>query len=299
METKKTAVVIRYTDYESGVPKSYTTDYAYNEYGELTGLSTYQTGGRKERTQIWEYDARGNRIKDISVNLITGRSRTIVTDYSRDNRQLKQTETDQDGNILFRTEWSYDNDGHLSSKTITSDSSQTKTFYLYYPDGKVRRETALKADGTIDTVHEYDYDSRGDQTSAAWFDENGELKSLKMYAYNELDQKTGYEQYSDGRLDYYEKYEYDDAGNLTLEVAFNENDEITAFTERKYDRYNNRIESNSYRVTVPGSDEIELNYSSSEKLTYDKDGFVLRREYYWNGELSGVSEYMVIEVKTR
>ena len=59
------------------------------------------------------------------------------------------------------------------------------------------------------------------------------------------------------------------------------------------------IETNSYRVPVPGSAGIELKSSASYKLTYDKDGFILRREYYWNGELSGVSEYMVIEVKTR
>lgn len=166
--------------------------------------------------------------------------------YNEKDELVKQTDYDENGNVVNKYEYEYDENGTLIYETAYIDGAKS---------------------------HEYEYDHQGNMTSETTYNPDGSVSASATHAYT-----YDNDYYSDGRpsvetcyIDslegYYYSKHYDMRGNLVESFYRGENPVTTTY---EYDANGNCISSYEHSSHVP----IRRN-------TYDTNGNLISEIHYY------------------
>jgi hypothetical protein len=217
------------------------------------------------------YDSRGNLIYD------SYRGRELedtlrVTAYKYDDKNNAIEET-RDGNVVRRSEYTYDNTGHVTKRTIWNHGIRQQHEFTLNDKGKVledtcscgRRTERYNAAGNVAEAAEFNqdgsqfvketYNDKGDMTEAVVYghgDPRGHLyhSARTVYTYDEAGHITKEEEYdSSGHLSLRTVYMYDEAGHRSEELEYGSNgDTLFQRSTFKYDEKGLVIESSQFNA---------------------------------------------------
>ena len=215
------------------VSKDTVFDYEYDQNKRL--VKTLYNGSLNNE---YEYDDKGNLIKHTSW---LGKYPQFGYEYAYDDqgRMIKEVvlRGNPDFNILelsYTTEYTYDKDGNMTSRTWTyQNGSTTRTDYTYDKDGNLIREET----GAV--VVEYVYDNKGNIL------EEKNNSTTVQYTYDQnghLTQKIS-KNLTSGYVEYSFIYEYDGNGNVIKETQESQmNGPYKGVTSYTYDKNGNLIQ---------------------------------------------------------
>ena len=202
---------------------------SYDEYGDpsVTTFRTYYENG-KER-EFSRYDEEG---------LLREKR-----EYNENGDTLLHLQNNADGTPLQNTYYEYFSDGKIRCyETHSFSGSEIKiknAYYQYDENGKILVETEKYEYGESKTVYKYDA--------------NGQKIEVKAIDINGKEQKT--------------VYEYDENGNKTLEMEYNQSNELTEKRIWEYDASGNTV-----FFELSGRSNGELVVKSRTRSTYDANG---------------------------
>lgn len=161
-------------------------------------------------------------------------------------------------------------------------------FYLYDSDGRVEKVYADKNSLCNHNPEE-----------ELFYDEQGNVSSMLKYEYKDDEPVIMIDYDADGKLSAIYRHDYDEKGNQTGLIEYNNKGEVDNFGIYEYDKDNNVV-TLSYDgtgkltdVSKQTSNDINIFYSTegkyknAEKTEYkeDKDGnIVSQKTYWWNSK---------------
>ncbi|QIR40677.1 hypothetical protein HCG51_30950 [Tolypothrix sp. PCC 7910] len=294
--------------------KGQVTQYSYNTYGELTGIThangtsqtfSYDLSGNvvqaKERsgdTFQYTYDSQGKLTRKTfddgtfesytynangKISAITKGSSTISFGYDTENRLTKVTYPN--GRWL---QYTYDTTGR---RTKMVDQSGFTVNYNYDSENRLTGLTNASGGSLITYTYDavgrlsretngngtyttYTYDAADQLTDISNYTANGTVNSYQRYAYNNLGRKTSVTT-AEGKT----TYEYDASGQLTRAFLDYTNASLTDQDLRYvYDGAGNRISSTVNGVTTNYTANNLNQYTQvgSATYTYDADGNLIK-----------------------
>lgn len=260
------------TDADGNVDESYV--YGYNEKGEqIRREYTYILGESITATDVeeYEYDAKGNRVKEIIRYDGGGIDWIIESTYDDEGNILSYKEYDDD--TLYFREYEYDSDKKLTKETLHSidenenDSITSSVEYIYDSDKNLIEETSYGEDGTESMKTKYEYNDMGDKVSDSidfyeYADMLGYTNALNKYEYDDQNRLSLSTRYEDGQLVSKLVTEYDDNGNILRETKYDENDSLESITDYKYMLLQDYLDSEKNDIT---EQEMEENQPTDEE----------------------------------
>lgn len=177
-------------------------------------------------------------------------------EYDASGNLIKETKYDP----LEWTEYTYDLDGKLLTETRYSDREGIETQYINTYDGfgnMIKREHNHYTDGVVNPDysdwHEYEYDSDGRVIIRRFGD-------------------------WDGLSPVFDRFEYDEKGNLIKDIDTSDTNVPNYWTEYEYDSSGNKIKEGTY--------DGDGNRGWWREFTYDADGnCTVAKEYESDGTL--------------
>lgn len=190
----------------------------------------------------------------------------------------------------------------------------------YNPDGTTKSSYTYSSNGDVKHFSEYDYDAQGNMIEERHYFNQGELSFKREYLPGEKTRKTTYnydgsfwvEEFapdgkvigeysydSNGQLEYFYEYTYDNEGNKATESQYTNNGTLSV--KKEYGYYG--VEQ-AYHYTESGEIKfrIETKYEAyGEALIekcYDSDNNLLAERPYTGGE-AGEIIYYVTDSKLR
>lgn len=257
------------TDADGNVEESYV--YGYNEKGEQIRreyISSWDILGESITTtdvEEYEYDAKGNRVKEIIR--YDGRDTDWIIESTYDDEGNILSYKEYDGDILYFREYEYDSDKKLTKETLHSidenenDSITSSTEYTYDSDKNLIEETRYSDDGTESMKTKYEYNDMGDKVSDSIdfyeyaADTLGYTNVLNEYEYDDQNRLSLSTRYEDGQLVSKVVTEYDDNGNILRETKYDENDSLESITEYKYMLLQDYLDSEKNDITEQEMEE--------------------------------------------
>lgn len=261
-------------DADGNITTSYV--YQYNEKGEQI---------RCERTSIWEditgtsirtyieeyeYDANGNKIKEISYYDGEDTPEKIIEyTYDEEGKQLSEKEYENDS-IVSLIALTYDSDKNMIKK-IFYDENNTLVLtreYTYDSDKNLIEEIGYDEDGAEYMKATYEYNDMGDIVSES-FDYSDKLasiygytNSLDKYEYDDKNRLSLLTVYADDQLAFKVITEYDDNDNILKETTYDENESLEYTTEYKYMLLQDYLDNKENNITEQKTEE---NQSTDEE----------------------------------
>lgn len=253
-------------------------EYEYDREGRL--LRHLGDGIIDYNDREYEYDAEGNCIKESRFK-VSGKEKILKTlkswvnyHYGKDEagRPIR-TEREYDKNGRLREERVYDSEENWLKRTVYRESGLPWFAFEYDPSGRQYWAADYDDEGHVERQYRGDYDEYG---SVILYDTcDGEGNPIL----DDGDCDCGpdvFELY--GRR--YE-YEFDEAGNLIMQTAFDENGKQTGHMENSYDERGNLIREALY--------DAENTLREYEEYSYDEKGNLeWEYSYYDDYEERGV-----------
>ncbi len=169
--------------------------------------------------------------------------------------------------LLSKSEIDYNADGDVDTVSV----------YSYDSDGnRLSKKTDIGVDGSIDTLYTYTYDSNSNLLSEKReYRANNGINDLTIYTYdgnaNRLSKE--YDRYADGKIDHVEIYTYDTSGNRLTAESDREPDGVTdSKVIYSYDVNGNRL-SEEYDDNADGIAESKV------INTYNNNGNLLSKKF--------------------
>ena len=189
---------------------------------------------------------------------------------------------------------------YLPEKAIETDSNGTvTTTYVYDKRGNVTEETVISRFGEKQ-ITKNEYDKHGKLLSSAICTDDGDVKSLSSYTYDESGNLLTQEEYREGELVYKQEITYNENGDK-LSVSSPASMWIYEYNEK------GMLSSLLTLYQNAGtSDRNDYTYDEDDRLTKhiftDQDGSIIVKEFVYfdggkivteteNGKISGVMVY--------
>lgn len=225
----------------------------------LTKDTLYDTYGNIQTESEYEYDAKGNRIKEVSSGIYGGSMR--FWEYDEWGNEIRSVWCDEEGKVNTKWEYAYNAQGNLVKET----------HYNY------------DANGDIGSVFIITYDEYGNEINRLHKDSEGERDSDESeYGYDEQGNIIREYNYSNGKLWQWTEYEYDEQGNEIKNVSYRADGSKSSWEEKRYDIKGNLVEESSYADTL-GNRKTEYEY--------DTKGNVLKQIGYYEGDVRYIYEF--------
>ncbi len=213
----------------------------YNDKGDITEETKYNEEGSVEWKDIYTYNDRGKLIE--YKNCFQDNSICNRRTYQYDDRDSLIVEKNYrtDGSLIFKTVSEYDLSGNLTKETHYKSEDSVSSYYLYKYDDRNRKieETSFFADGRMYNTENVNYKEDGTRTVLKWedkeqiWDDIGAIVQEYIHKpeYNGVFTKTIYKDdrrieeisyNSDDSVNFRIKYIYDEYGNLTDRLFYNE-----------------------------------------------------------------------------
>lgn len=171
--------------------------------------------------------------------------------------------------------YAYDEKGNvISEKKEDSTKGESKYAYVYNENGQIQ----VKFWGSVDEYDTYQYNEDGTVKQYCWYD-NGELKRTKEYEYDTHGNETEVVEkvyLTDGEVIVSNKVTknlYDDNGNETVTIAYDEEGKEEFRSCMEYDDNNRAIKS---YLLFDG----QTDYLTYETYLYDDNGNIVRSDIY-------------------
>lgn len=197
----------------------------------------------------------------------------------------------EDGEILWRTYFKYDNDANKIEELLFDGDSvlNSRTTFMYdvkgnlveeakydaegalrqklvrrYEGGKQIEEILYDRDGQIEKKLAHAYDATGNKLETSHFAGDGELETKETFVYDAKKNKISQSTYeSDGKLKSKTTHKYDATGNLTEEATYESDGSVLLRLEYRYDTDGNKIEF--ARFMTEGKLEMREKYKYAGK----------------------------------
>ena len=251
---------------------------------ENSGITQTQ-GTRTERVEnkerglyyIDEYDAKDRLVKRTCFNDADVFQWASTNEYDEVGRQTQITMCGEDGFVMSRYVYSYDENGKIISE-IQYDSDGS---YWVYEDGSAAtatKATYYTADGEMLAYNIIEYDANGNRSKLTMYNKNGEVTDTYTYdnGYSSQTSNTATnsgvtskknQEKVDAEDGGYYMITYDNNGNISEKVLYDSNDVIQ---ETYYYEYNGQ-----------GLVISESQYSGNMEMR-----FYITYEYDWDGKLT-------------
>ncbi|HTY10550.1 MAG TPA: hypothetical protein VMF88_05715 [Bacteroidota bacterium] len=182
--------------------------------------------------------------------------------YNPDGYKTEETVYNpNDGSVLVKTNYRYNEGGKLIEETTTKGDAKTKIIYRYDSAGNKKETVAYKQDGTVDRKSVYFYDSENNMVENRGYLSDGRIFSKDLFTYdstgNVVEQLNSISRFT---------YAYDDDGNMTEMI--------------KYGRDFNNVDSAVYNL----ADRVAFVYDSlgnlSSEYVYKPDSSLKARSTF-------------------
>lgn len=243
----------------------------FDEDGTLTGQSEYDENGVLVRSGGIGYTLDGETVQ-LAYH--------YTYRYSDNGDPLEELQIDEDGTVVSRKEWVYDENGNLTSYLDDLGSIVTREAYTYDENGRM-------------TEYEYSHERLF----------SGPYHNRTTYAYDtdgNLSQVIEYREMSYGWIISEETVysDYDGNGNATVEQIKHHSSTATERTENtydengnllsclRYDPYGNLLQKETYQYDAEGREILQESYDAKESTTYrfesayDENGVRTTRGYF-------------------
>lgn len=216
---------------------------------------------------------------------------TSIYNNNEAGQRTEIIKTDQEGNLISTTEFSYNKMNLLTSeiKTDSNGKMVSQTLYKYDSAGKILNEQNLKASDVLKENILYVYDKKGNliEEQRSFGDEKGVEK--KIYAYNSKNQKIEETHYSlRGEINWKFVYAYDNRGNLLVKEALVTPSPNVEYSKEvfEYDEKNREIKKTEFAPDGKIYKGVQYFYNDADKITaslhYNHDGPVSINKYYFD-----------------
>ncbi len=276
---------------------------AFDSDGNITSSKAYDGKNKVRRESTYTYDSKGNKKRDYTEYADGSKNEET---YTNDGKKGAYTSWDKFGNIEYRTDYVYDEDGNITERINYNGNAISGNAVLERDaEGKLLREVVYDVNGVQNSEYKYTYDGHGNQlyysyTSTYYnattqyvdsiigtslrtlsLEDNGELA---VTYYNALGQiQARYAHDASGNETESTEYRYDASGTLLGHntVYYYENGNRT---EYEYDEDYNLLSSISYDGSGAVTERRIPEYN-------DKGQEVATKAYRADGSLSYEQEY--------
>ena len=161
----------------------YAYSYEYNEKGQEIRQNSLDENGRMGNYTIFEYDAKGNRSKEMTYKADGTYYYGHSYVYNENGQIIRSDNLDENGETDEYTISEYDTQGN-KIKTLTYKADGTYYnghAYVYNEKGQRIRDNKLTEDGNIESYSVSEYDEDGNKTLEIDYGSNGLKKSEIRY----------------------------------------------------------------------------------------------------------------------
>ena len=215
-------------------------------------------------TTKYDYDNKGNLIKEIEYNENESISSWYEYEYENGNR-IKRTSRNSDGSISSYYLSEYNNKGNEIKRVSykADESISTRYQYEYDSNGNMTKEVRCSPDGNTCKRYELTYDSNGNMIKNEEFDTQGNL--TENYIYTWSGNKVTYDKYNGTVFSYKAEETYITVNSKKLGTLYirENSDGSKEKREREYDAKGNRTKSIEYKW-----DETTESYVKEWEDTY-------------------------------
>ena len=231
---------------------------------------SYEDGTVAEWNE-YEYDANGNRSKNISYNADGTVSGWKEYEYDANGNEVKNTSYDADGTVSGWNEYECDTNGN-TIRWAEYDANGTAGEWNeseYDEKGneiKAKYCWRISDDEFMRGGYEQEYDSTGNEIKCTYLNEDGTVDFSIEYEYDTSGKKIRETQYdASGSFDEQHLYEYDINGNKIKEICFfMDADTIDMWFKYEYDANGNEIKCNFFKGDGTSDGWTESEYIAME-----------------------------------
>lgn len=286
-------------DKSQEVTKEKTDNCTYTSDGKIASEKIKDEKGNVTKEIKYSYDKSGNQSGKTVTAFDTNGKKTQIEKYNSKGAITESTTYNATGNITNKK--TYENGKVKTSLTNQYDEKGTKTGstqYAYNTDGKIASKTAKDANGKTTKITTWNYDSKKKYSgqTQVFYDTNGKkTKTVKFNSQNVMTDRTTYN--TDGNVKNQKTYEngkiktssdntYDKKGNKTGSTVFNYNSDGKVTTKTVKDKNGKTTKSTAYTYDKNGkqTETTVSDYNSAGKLitktVSDKNGKTTKTTSY-------------------
>ncbi|WP_289058108.1 hypothetical protein [uncultured Mesotoga sp.] len=205
---------------------------------------------------------------------------TLTAEYDESGNTIRESKLSGDGVLEFDYSYQYDSEGNMltmQGKRIVNDSALEHSYeYKYDENGRQIEGIQYSSDGSIISKYSAKYDESGNFVEGNDVQYDSSNSTRYLASYNELGYMTEetkyivfeYKEKEGLQTEFRNEYQYDDLGNLLLEIGYGKYGDFSYKYGYEYDEEGNLIKAYNYSA----SDTIISVYEAS----YDDEGNLVR-----------------------
>jgi len=238
-DSKNTPIGRSFLGHNGELVEKYIYTYAQGRMTDSIRLDRY---GNQVEKNSWQYDARGNRIREISLRNSDSSVINTAYDYNPAGKLLRLSRKHSfDNKLDFVLVYKYDDKGNMinEEKRYRSGITDDKKEYSYDSSGNKVGFIRYTAEGKIIERFSYAYHKNGNLAEENKYDSVGMLISRLVYKYDEKNNETERSRYlSSGKpeVQITWDYEYDKQGNWIVKTLLI-NGTIARVTKREIEYF--------------------------------------------------------------
>lgn len=214
----------------------------YNEQGKLIEELLFNEDGELDEKKTYEYNEKGKVIKEL-LYYLDGSFDTTTFVYDEFDNLVEKTTIDPDNEIESKKVLTYDKANLLSEVSTDAEGNVLNEVHIKYDEkGNETEIERYTSEDDKTTRTEFIYNEDGKKSEAHTYT-NGKHVSKQVYESDEKDQliKIMDEELFSKSIT---TLEYDDRGNMTLQLEVDENGELNNRIIRKFNEGNKLAEVN-------------------------------------------------------
>lgn len=293
-----------------------------------TSTENYNRLSPSNYTYNWEYDEEGNLLRYERVN-----------DYTKEYEKQWNME-----DVVLEIQYAYE-DGRIIAAELSNGDESIELEYVYNDEGLLEEivgeiddgnlEAECNSDGLIESIVLYDEDGEPGMEYEFAYHDNGiiaereqvyNLNDIRIVtSFNEDGKLTEQTNYYSGEKAYHAEIEYDDWGNMTRQVNYDANGDVSSSMELEYTYDKNGKLTGLTIIAGNDDDEAEIeceveydglemiitlvdidgSYNGTDELpddtyilvVYDEAGNMLEQTIYADDEVQQQTTWEYMEVK--
>lgn len=199
---------------------------------------------------VHTFDASGKQVESKELTSKDSLVDRLLYLYDSAGRVASVTCSDQDGKIMWKTIYAYDENGNkIDESQYNANDNLVNRSIFKYTEGKQVEEAFYNADGVLLGKFITKNDEKGRAAESAQYNEDGALEEKQILSYNDAGRLCEID-FSDasGRTVKKTVYRFDASYSITEEQTYNSENILSERIIFKYDTYGNVTKATTYKV---------------------------------------------------